>query len=80
LKDDKNNSPPTYNGSSESRDGCIQFIDKVVCGKLPEKDSDLHENVRFFQSHAHTFTCKKKCNKITIRSHEGHGKYDGMKM
>jgi len=79
LKDDKNNSPPTYNGSSESRDGCIQFIDKVVCGKLPEKDSDLHENVRFFQSHAHTFTCKKKCNKITIRSHEGHGKYDGMK-
>ena len=77
LKDHEGNSPPTYNGSRESEDECVQFIDKVISGKLEGNDSD--ENVRFFQSHAHTFTCRKKCNKIVIKSTEGHGKYDGVK-
>ena len=30
-----------------------------------------------FQTHKHTFTCKNKNKRITIKSTEGHGRYDG---
>ena len=33
--------------------------------------------VRDFQTHNHTFTCKKKRKTITVKKHEGHGRFDG---
>jgi hypothetical protein len=33
--------------------------------------------VKDFQTHNHTFTCKKKRKTITVRKHEGHGRFDG---
>ena len=34
--------------------------------------------VREFQTHHHTFTCKKSRKKITIKQNEGHGRLDGI--
>ena len=33
--------------------------------------------VKKFQTHKHTFTCKKKKKMITVRENEGHGRLDG---
>jgi hypothetical protein len=33
--------------------------------------------VKDFQTHNHTFTCKKKRKTITVKKHEGHGRLDG---
>ena len=35
--------------------------------------------VKSFQQHRHTFTCKKKCKNVSLKSTEGHGKYDGVR-
>lgn len=35
------------------------------------------ELVEKFQSHSHTFSCKKKCRFIRILSADGHGRHDG---
>ena len=37
----------------------------------------LKELAKKFQTHNHTFTCKKKKKSLTIRGNEGHGRLDG---
>ena len=79
LKDEDGNSPPLYDGSEESKKSCAEFIDSLISGKLPPTSDDSHETVRRYQSHAHTFTCRKKSRKIKIQRNEGHGRYDGVR-
>ena len=37
----------------------------------------LRESAKKFQTHNHTFTCRKKRKTLTIKSNEGHGRNDG---
>ena len=37
----------------------------------------LNKMAQDFQTHKHTFTCEKKKKRITIKSSEGHGRFDG---
>ena len=39
--------------------------------------ADIKKLVQKFQTHNHTFTCKKKRRTITIKKTEGHGRLDG---
>ena len=39
----------------------------------------LKEKVKKFQTHKHTFTCKKKAKTITVKENEGYGRLDGIK-
>ena len=47
---------------------------KVNCTEC----NQLKEKVQQFQSHSHTFSCRKKRKVITIREFEGHGRLDGI--
>ena len=38
---------------------------------------DLKELAKKCQTHNHTFTCKKRRKKVTVRGREGHGRMDG---
>ena len=71
-------SAPHYDGTDPSRQECVEFIDALINGRLPQ-EPELQTTVSIFQSHSHTFTCRKKCRIIKIRSKEGHGKDDGVK-
>ena len=42
-----------------------------------QKCADYRALVQKFQTHSHTFTCKKKRKTITIKKLEGHGRLDG---
>ena len=50
----------------------ISQIECVDCNYIQEK-------VKRYQTHCHSFTCKKKRKCITIRENEGHGRMDGFK-
>ena len=39
----------------------------------------MKEKCKKFQTHNHSFTCKKRSKLITINADEGHGKFDGQK-
>merc|ERR1712208_183086 len=49
---------------------CIVLVD---C----EKCEDQKKMIKKFQTHNHTFTCKKKRKGMTIKENEGHGRLDG---
>ena len=65
--------------------------DDIRCGKHEMKDINPLEiqkckncnvliyKVQKYQSHNHTFTCKKKMKTLTIKKIEGHGRLDGKK-
>jgi hypothetical protein len=77
LVDNNGDPPPKYDKTEESKKVCCDFIDSVICGRLPGKASKLHDKVHLFQSHAHTFTCRKMSKKIKIPENEGFGRLDG---
>ena len=54
LEDDNGKPPPKYDSSLELEDDCVQFIDSVICGQLPDESDDHYEQVKFFQTHSHT--------------------------
>ena len=43
-----------------------------------EKCEEQKKLIRKFQTHNHTFSCKKKKKRTTIRENEGHGRLDGI--
>ena len=50
--------------ASETKEACIEFIDKHVQAYLPNKEDnpELHDLVNFYQKHAHSKTCRKYKN------------------
>ena len=60
IENDDGSSPKLYDGSDESKEMCTALVDSVISGQIPNDDDPLHEKVSFFQTHNHTFTCRKK--------------------
>lgn len=57
LADDEGNMAPNFKrGDEDTKEKCVVFDDSVICGK--RESSAKKEDVEFFQSHSHTFTCR----------------------
>ena len=56
----------------------IQSVDSAVIENCKEC-INLKAKVKKYQSHRHTFTCRKKSKTITIKNNEGHGNMDSKK-
>ena len=79
LEDEDGNPAPTYDKKDpSSKAACEAFIDSIISARTLPDDNPLAHKVSFFQTHDHTFTCRKKSRKVVIGPKEGHGKYDGI--
>jgi len=57
---------------------CPEHNNKDVTFDCPKCD-EQKKLVQKFQIHHHTFTCKKKRKRITVKEKEGHGRFDEKK-
>ena len=76
---------------STSGQKIADFVDSIISGSSDDMSCDNHEKynndcleckelkqlVEKYQSHSHTFSCRKKNKIIRINSNEGHGRLDG---
>jgi hypothetical protein len=73
IVDENDQKIPKYDKTPDTKQKCTEFIDSLISGQVPNEDDPLHSAVLFYQTHGHTFTCRKKCcKKIIIQPTEGH--------
>ena len=52
--------------TQETKQDYIEYVDQHVQAYLPDKDKDpdLHESVKKYQTHSHSKSCRKYCMQI----------------